>query len=256
MNSHPDTAQRYDTTRQAWEEIWDDASVDIELEAVQYHRAQDTIEAYLPYLDKEAIHLEAGSGLSAVVIDLQNRGYRVVGMDYAVNALLVSKQYDAELLLTAGDVHQMPVANDSVGSYLSFGVLEHFEQGMQPALKEAYRIIRPGGVVVLTIPYPNLVYRLVQWRRNQRGESRLTDDDFYESTYTKEELIANIEQAGFTVEHTQPTGHDFTWWGLGGVFQAQGYYKSSRLAEVCGAITSRLLPWQFNFMTLIIGRKP
>ena len=46
------SGERYDSTRKAWEEIWDDASIESELEAARYPRSRATIEAYLPYLDK------------------------------------------------------------------------------------------------------------------------------------------------------------------------------------------------------------
>lgn len=246
---------RYDSTRNAWEHIWDTASIDVELDAVQSARAQETIQAYLPYLSKDDVHLEAGSGLSAVVITLRRMGYDVHGFDYAVNALIESLKYDPSLPLTGGDIHHLPYPDNTFGSYLSFGVLEHFEHGMQPALKEAYRVLKPGGVVVLTIPYPNVIYQLVQLKRKVSGTSQLTDEDFYESTYTRQQLMDNVSAVGFDVVLTQPTSHAFTLWGLGGIFRADGYYETTPLADTLGALFKRVLPWQFNFMTLIIGRK-
>ena len=246
---------RYDSTRRAWEDIWDEASIQVELEAASYTRAQDTIDAYLPYLAKQDTHLEAGSGLSAIVIELRRRGYDVHGLDYAVNALLASRRYDDSLPLAAGDVHHLPYRDNCFGSYLSFGVLEHFEGGMLPALQEAYRVVKPGGVLVLTIPYPNLIHNLVQWRRRLSGAGPLTDDAFYESTYTRRQLRDVVTEAGFRLELSRPTSHSFTLWQLGGPFRAPGYYRTSPLAEGLGALLKRLLPWPFNYSTLIIARK-
>ena len=126
---------RYDSTRSAWEDIWDGASIEVELKAVAYRRAQETLRAYLPFLSKADVHLEAGSGLSAVVITLRKLGYDVLGLDYALNALRDSRVYDPSLPLMAGDVHGLPYRENTFGSYLSFGVLEHFEHGMLPALQ-------------------------------------------------------------------------------------------------------------------------
>ena len=246
---------RYDSTRRAWEDIWDEASILVELEAAGYARAQDTIDAYLPYLAKQNTHLEAGSGLSAIVIELRRRGYDVQGLDYAVNAMLASRRYDDSLPLAAGDVHHLPYRDNCFGSYLSFGVLEHFEGGMLPALREAYRVVKPGGVLVLTIPYPNLIHSLVQWRRKLSGAGSLTDDAFYESVYTRQQLRDVVTEAGFRLELSRPTSHSFTLWQLGGPFRALGYYRTSPLAERLGALLKRLLPWPFNYSTLIIARK-
>ena len=246
---------RYRSTRAAWQDIWEGASINLELEAVAYKRSQETIRAYLPYLAKDAMHLEAGSGLSAVVMRLREMGYRVTGLDYALNALRDSRRFDATLPLAAGDVHQLPYRDNCFGSYLSFGVLEHFEHGMLPALREAYRVLKPAGVLVLTIPYPNLVHRLVGFRRAAIGSGPLADDRFYESAYTRRQLEDTVAAAGFTVELSRATSHAFTLWGLGGPFRAQGYYRTSGLAEALGAVLKYILPWAFNFSTLIIARK-
>jgi SAM-dependent methyltransferase len=206
-------------------------------------------------LPKNEWILEAGSGLGAVVIYLNKRGYNVVGLDYAVNALRTTRGYDSTLPLTAGDVHALPFSENALGAYLSFGVLEHFEQGMLPALKEAYRVLKPGGLLVLTIPYPNVVNRWVAWRRKRQGVSLLNDESFYESTYSRDDLIRSVSAVGFTVVRTVPTSHSYTLWGLGGLFRAPGYYRTSALAEVMGGVLRLVLPWAFNFSTLVIGQK-
>src|SRR5690606_14957310 len=252
----PEQTDRYQTTRKAWEQIWDNASVELELETARYSRSIATIEMYTPYLPKDGIILEAGSGLSAIVVTLRGMGFHVIGMDYAENALQTSRAYDPSLTLFAGDVHALPCADNSLGAYLSFGVLEHFEQGMGPALAEAYRALRPGGTLVLTIPYPNVVHRLVRLRRRLRGESLLTDDSFYESTYTRKQLESAVTEAGFIVQLVAPTSHSFTLWGLGCPFRHEGYYRTSTLAEALGQIFRVVLPWAFNFTTLVVARKP
>lgn len=257
MSQHPNDFERgvrYDSTRQAWEHIWSDSDIEAELEAVNSARSLATIARYAPYLARDEVLLEAGSGLSAVVIKLRQMGYNIVGLDYAENAIRASLAYDASLPLLVGDVHQLPYADNSLGAYLSFGVLEHFEHGMMPALHEAYRVLKPGGVLVLTIPYPNIVWKLAQWKRERQGRT-LIDDDFFESTHTQHQLIDYISEAGFRLEEATPTSHDFTLWGLGGMFRREGYYRTNALAEGLGAILRRVLPWTFNYMTLIVARK-
>ncbi|MEM6284102.1 MAG: class I SAM-dependent methyltransferase [Chloroflexota bacterium] len=246
---------RYDSTRDAWENIWQSANIQVELDAVQSARSLETIRAYEPYLPKNDLILEAGSGLSAVVITLRERGYNVLGMDYALNALQASRDFDGNLDLLAGDVHHLPFPDHSLGGYLSFGVLEHFEHGMGPALREACRVLKPNGTLVLTIPYPNVVYQLVQLKRQMGDDSTLTDDGFYESTYNRAQLNGEVAKAGFRVLVSQPTSHAFTLWGLGGPFQGGGYYETSPLAEAAGRVVKSTLPWAFNFMTLIVARK-
>jgi len=248
---------RYASTRQGWIDIWDVSSVEDELATMQYPRARALLRAWLPWLPREGPVLEAGSGLGGPLITLRNEGYsQVVGMDYAENALRAARRHAPGLPLFVGDVHHIPCANGSVAACLSFGVLEHFEQGMAPALAETWRVLRPGGILVLTIPFPSLVHRLVAAKRRLLRQQALTDDDFYESVYGRRALRKVVSDAGFTLCALRPTGHDFTLWSLGGPFRAPGYYRSSRLAELLGALLARLLPWAFNYTTLLIARKP
>jgi hypothetical protein len=95
---------------------------------------------------------------------------------------------------------------------------------------------------------------LAQWRRQQAGKT-LIDDDFYESTYSRQALLDQVTAAGFAIASIQPTGHSYTLWGMGSVFRAAGYYRTNAFAEGLGRVLRWLLPWQFNFMTLVIGKK-
>lgn len=255
MKNPVEFGERYDSTREAWENIWDSADVERELVTMQYTRAKKAQATYSAYLKKDGLTLEAGSGLSSALITLRQQGYNVVGLDYAANALHTSHAYDASLPLLVGDVHAIPCADNTWDAYLSFGVLEHFEHGMQPALKEAYRVLKPGGILVLTIPYPNVVHNLIEWRRKQSGQSTLNDDTFYESTYTRDALVKNITDVGFKLVKAIPTSHAFTLWGLGSIFRGKGYYETSPFADALGGVLGTVLPWAFNFSTMIIGQK-
>ncbi len=244
----------YRSTQAAWQAIWDEASVEQELETLTYART-DYMAVFQRYLPRDAMILEAGSGLGIMVIHLRRQGFNVVGLDYVEAAARKARAYDPSLSLAVGDVHALPHADGSLGAYLSFGVLEHFPQGPLPALREANRVLRAGGVLVLTVPYPNVVHRVVRLRRRLRGQVERADEHFYESAYTRRQLEDAARQAGFEVILSQPTGHSFTWWGLGGPFRSAGYYRTSRLAEWLGRLTRAALPWAFNFSTLLIARK-
>jgi SAM-dependent methyltransferase len=246
----------YDKTRQSWEDIWASANIDIELKTLKEKRANDQMGVFPAYLSKEGYILEAGSGLGIVVITLREMGFKMLGLDYAVNALRATRRYDDSLDLQAGDVHALPYRDNSLHGYLSFGVLEHFEHGVVPALKEANRVLVPDGVIVLTIPYPNIVHKLVRWKRQTFGQSVLTDDDFYESTYTQHDLTAELKKAGFEILLVRPTSHAYTLWGLGWPFRkGDGYYETTWLADMLAPILRALLPWTFNFTTMLIAKK-
>lgn len=254
-NHQHDSHDIYDSTRQSWEDIWASASVEAEFEVMDQARTYETLGVYPDYLSKDGIILEAGCGLATVIMRLRDQGFNVIGMDYAEQALHTAHAYDPSLQMQVGDVHALPYADNALHGYLSFGVLEHFAHGLDPALIEANRVLVQGGTLVLTIPYPNLVWRLVQFKRRLQGQSRLTNDEFYESTYTQHQLIDAVQRTGFQPVLVRPTSHSFTLWGLGGPFRGAGYYRTSKLADVLGAVLRQIMPWTFNFSTLVIARK-
>ncbi len=245
----------YHSTQDAWDEIWDAASMEQERKTLMYRRAQEYFRVFIPYLPRDQIILEAGCGMSVVVEYLRAQGLNVVGLDYVEAVLHKARAHNPTLPLHVGDIHALPYADASMGGYLSYGVLEHFPHGPMPALVEAHRVLCVGGVMVLTIPYPNVVQRLIRLRRRCAGKTARTQEDFYETTYTRRALERYVRQAGFEVVLSMPTAHSFTLWGLGGPFRAPGYYQTSALAERLGAALKRVLPWAFNFSTMIIARK-
>jgi hypothetical protein len=58
----------------------------------------------------------------------------------------------------------MPYADGSLAGYLSFGVVEHFREGPFVVLTEAFRVLRPGGVAIITTPAPGYARRLKAFR--------------------------------------------------------------------------------------------
>jgi SAM-dependent methyltransferase len=241
----------YRSTRERWRQIWDDES-DVAREAgtLSYRRARQIWALYARHLPQGEPVLEAGCGLGREVIRLEARGYRAVGVDYAENALHRIQAYRRGYRLAAGDVHHLPFPAGAFGSYLSFGVLEHFDFGPVPALREANRVLRRDGVLVLMIPYPNWIWRWVHRRKRP-----VADPVFFETTYTVRRLASHLAAAGFQIVERHPVGHSFTLWGLGGPFRAAGYYQTSLLAEGLGEVVRRILPWPMCFESLIIARK-
>ncbi len=245
---------QYERTRDAWRAIWAGTDVAREWDTREYPRSRATRARFLPYLPADAPVLEAGCGLGAELLGLADP-YQAVGVDYVVAPLQRLKARRADLRLAAADIHALPFRDGTFGAYLSFGVLEHFAFGPLPALREAARVLRPGGVLVLTIPAPNLVWRLARVTRRFRRPAEDDAPHYYETTYSARVLRRVVSEAGFAVQECHPIGHDFVLWGCGGPFRADGYYRTTALAEQLGRVLSHVLPHAMGFATLIIARR-
>jgi SAM-dependent methyltransferase len=104
--------------------------------------------------------LEAGCGLAHYVYSLRHSGYRVVGVDFARQALRAAKAEAPELPLAAADVERLPFADGTFDGYWSGGLIEHFRHGFDGVLGECHRVLKPGGIGYVAFPYMNSIRKL------------------------------------------------------------------------------------------------
>jgi dolichol-phosphate mannosyltransferase len=98
--------------------------------------------------------LHAGCGGGEVDRGLHER-MRITALDISAGALrLYQANNPAVSRLEHGDILTLPYSNGGFDGYYSLGVVEHFtEPQILRILAEAFRILRPGGKVVLFWPH-------------------------------------------------------------------------------------------------------
>lgn len=196
-----DTAQQRD-------HLWDRHTIAEEVAACS---RRNIVDAFLNHLPKDEAVLEAGCGLGAWVIFLSERGYDIAGIDNNDAVIEALKAWSPSLKVRQGDIRKLPYGDNSLGAYISLGVVEHFEEGCDDALKEAYRVLKPGGLVFLTVPMNNIFRRLVAhpmrtlylFRRKLLGKPSY----FAEYRYARREAEDLLRQHGFEVIYS--TWDDF-----------------------------------------------
>src|SRR5581483_3556657 len=115
----------------------------------------------LDHLPKEGLIVDAGCGAGRWPIHLRRLGYRVMGVDISRQAVDIARADDPGLPMMLGDVRRIPLRDGSVDAVLSLGVVEHDERGPHEALRETRRILKAGGLLILSVPFNNLLRRLV-----------------------------------------------------------------------------------------------
>jgi SAM-dependent methyltransferase len=185
---------------QNWDEFWEshvksfEGEIEYSLRSAHGHLTLRELQQF-----PEGRVLEAGCGLGNWISILQNRGYHAFGVDISESALQVAKKYcGADALMWQGDIRSMAVADASFDAIVSYGVIEHFPNPFS-AVKEFYRVLRPGGCCIVTTPNPLCFHGLVGRHVLNLTKSRKLGFTGYEGSYTPRQLSDLLCRAGFQV---------------------------------------------------------
>jgi SAM-dependent methyltransferase len=235
---------------------------------------ETTLSVFLDHLPKNEPILDAGCGLARWVIYLRQRGYRVLGVDRAHGALRQATQCDRPLPLFTGDTLTLPLRDASLGGIISLGVVEHVPSGPLPALRELHRVLRPGGVALVAVPYNNLwrrclinnMRRLRDWQKRRAGLKL----DFAEYRFTGSELKGFLDEAGFDVvslhadDFKPPLGKglwvdssSFFGYRIGLFDMAPGRkrWELNRRGRMVQALANAVSPWCIAAGVLAVARR-
>jgi len=143
-----------------WDNMWMSRTIEKELEACDLEKPPR--ELFLEYLSKGDKILDAGCGFGKWLIFLHRLGYDIVGIDNNKLAISRLKKFDNSLKIEVGDILNINYPENYFNAYISMGVIEHFEEGPQSALNEAFRIVRPGGLIFVSVPAENILRKLIK----------------------------------------------------------------------------------------------
>ena len=251
-------------TKSAWEKNWENIGVDQALEIFNYERVKKQMAIFMRVLPKGEKILEGGCGLGPYLIRLRQLGYDVEGLDYNEAPVQKILAYDSSLPVRVGDVNELPYPEAVFGGYLSLGVIEHFTEGPRQAIREARRVLKPGGVFIVAVPRCHLFMRLmtpVRFLKSRKFLRKLfgkpEDNHYWEHYFKKGELMKILETEGFRVREIHPLDHAHALVSFSGIFRDKKTYdEANALGLKLGAWCEKYLPWATAAqMTLICYKK-
>jgi SAM-dependent methyltransferase len=184
-----------------WTDHWGRHSVEELLAIARRSPLTDLITRALP---ADGVILEAGCGLGQYVLLLRERGWRVAGVDWSLEALAACRRA-APAPLALMELRGLAIADGALSGYISLGVVEHDPDGPDAILTEAHRVLAPGGVLVVSVPYVNGLRRLgAGWIRRRNREIARRGGAFYQSAFSRAELVAALARCGFAVHAAHP----------------------------------------------------
>ena len=148
--------------------------------------------AILTYLDmfvgngspaRERLILDVGSGAGNMAHHLQHYG-RYIGVDLNAKPLRVARERGLTVVQGSADI--LPLPNDTFDLVALLDTVEHVpnEQGV---FAECYRVIRPGGKLIVTVPA-----FMFLWSKNDVLNK-------HQRRYTRPELVEKLRAHGFRV---------------------------------------------------------
>ena len=191
---------------QVWTDIWSETDIVTEISMWDYYGLRPWILKYTPRYGKV---LEAGCGLGKFNFYLSHLGIQTIGLDFSKEKIEFLKKWQSknnyQIPFQIGDIKNMPYNDNSLSGYLSFGVMEHFIEGPQVPLKETFRVLRPGGVAIITTPSNSWnisrgkIKKLLKNIIKKTLGKKIISQPFFQYYYSPLKLKKLVEESGMKV---------------------------------------------------------
>ena len=250
-------------TKKAWEKNWDDISMLEIMEIFNYERVKKQMELFQGVLPKNGKILEGGCGMAPYLIRLRQLGYDVEGIDYNEGPIRKVLSFDRSLPVKVGDVKNIPYPDAYFSGYLSLGVIEHFTEGPRQAIREANRVLKKGGALMLMVPRNHLFMRLTAPARSLKRSALLRqlfnkppDTHYWEQYFHRAELKKMLEEEGFQVREIHALDHSASWITLSDYFRDKNTFdEASPLALKLARWCEKRLKWSTAAQTAFVCYK-
>ncbi len=259
-----------------WDEYWKKTSISKELKLIDTDGLRPIFSKFLP---KKGKILEAGCGMGKWVVDLSKKGYDIIGVDNNKYALKKLNEFDPKTKVRLADVTKLPYADETYDAYLSLGVIEHFEEGPQKALSEAYRILKRGGLAIVEVPFDSLLRKITRLftmllisiktparitlqRIGLRKPRERFKMMFYEYRYTVQELTDFMKEAGFedmkiiSKDDLKETRSIGLWLDYQFLHHPNGeLFELNDLGKIVKAVLNFVSPFTYSALIVAVAKK-
>jgi SAM-dependent methyltransferase len=185
-----------------WTELWARSGDVSYARERRGHIAHQLRATFLKFVRPGARTLEAGCGLARFTVAAHARGYRAEGLDWSEPTIERLRQRFPEITWHVGDIRRLAFAEGTFDAIYLPGVCEHFEEGPTAVLEESRRVLRRGGIAVISTPCFN--GWLQRYPSQPAQPSVVSEFSFYEYAFTPSGLASVIERLGFEVLQIHP----------------------------------------------------
>ena len=240
-----------------WTRIWEDMGGPKGVTDRIFRR--DEYKIMWPYIErmpKGSRLLDGGCGMGEWVLHLTQAGYPTRGLDISKITIGKLREKFPAMDFEVGDIRATGVPDNSFEGYFSWGTFEHFEEGFERVVAEAFRVLSPGGILFVSTPFDNLRHSVkAVLGAGYRLPPQNNPTRFYQWRLTRGELATILARHGFEVIDVNIIHkREGTVRWLQNIL---GINPSKRVSRVIGAAFALMIPATVvGHMILAIARKP
>jgi SAM-dependent methyltransferase len=195
-----------------WTQRWDKLVQLPQVDLVGKRQEYRLMQPYLQKLPAGSRILDGGCGMGEWTVFMTNQGFQVVGLDVSRRTIARLNEFFPNYQFVCGDIRYTEFADETFEAYFSWGTFEHFESGLGDCMKEAYRLLKPGGYLFVSVPYQNWRHILQDIKGTKKRDkdaeipsvNMLHSMRFYQWRLTGPELERELTIHGFTVLRVVP----------------------------------------------------
>lgn len=159
------------------------------------------VEKWVPFADLEGLDvLEVGIGSGTTARRIA-RTANLTALDVAPQPLLtLERESTAPVTTIEGSILSAPLPDEAFDYCVAIGCIHHTGDAQQ-ALRELYRVTRPGGGLTIMVYHKDSGRPMTCWDHDNKGQPAPIT-----AWFTVDEVVAMLEEAGYTqckagVEH-------------------------------------------------------
>ena len=187
---------------------------DVHLSTIEQHEMAAPL--FRRYLAKGGLKiLESGCGSGRWMAYFDKLGNQAYGVDDSWGPLLLAREHDPDMRLVRSNALVTPYADNTFDAALSAYVAEHFQEGPEVLFREIHRVLKPGGLLFVVVPYNNTFRRffvnpllMALWQIwKWRGKGL----EFTEFRYIQPEMEGFLRRTDFDIVEVQPDDYFPPW---------------------------------------------